>query len=84
MKEKGRRVVLYYPLFFLRRWSMMLILLISPGESVIQMNIMINLNVAAIWAYGWMRPHDSRVRRNMEYFNEFMFMILNYMMVSMT
>jgi hypothetical protein len=48
------------------------------------MNMLLNLNVFGIIAYGAMRSHDSKKRRDLEFCNESMILVLSYTVMCMS
>jgi len=82
--KRGRRVVLYYPSFLIKRWFIVLITVLAGQISGIEFVALLNLNVASVVVYGWIKPHAIQKRRILEYFNDVMIMKLSYSMICMT
>ena len=57
IKFRGRKTVLYYPLFLLKRWIVIMIPImgIKPG---LQLICLLHLSKLSIILYGWMNSYD--------------------------
>jgi hypothetical protein len=84
MTLKRKKAVYYFPVYFATIASMLIGLLVSNRNSAIEINILLNLNVFSFIAYGEMRSHNTRWRRNIEFFNMWAVMVLSYLKMSMT
>jgi hypothetical protein len=74
--------VLYISFYLIKRGLILLTPLIqSSGLQMVFLMLGIKFGVIA---YGWMRPHVMRWRRNMEFFNESLVMLVSYSCLSMT
>ena len=81
---KRREALYYYPAYFAIIALMFIGILCSNENGALEMNFLLNLNVLSFISYGEMRSHNTRGRRRMEFFNMWAFMILSYLIMSMT
>ena len=82
--NRGRRTVFHYPSFLAMRWMIVIVIIVMGTDSALQMFALLNILKGNIIFYGWIEPHTSIERTQLEYFNNFMLIILGYSMISMT
>ena len=84
MTTQSRIALHYYPVFFAKIACTSIGLIISQGNSGLEINFLLNLNLLSIIAYGIMRSHNRRLRRNLEFCNMSGIMVMSYMTMGMT
>ena len=81
---KRKEALYYYPVYFAIIALMFIGILCSNDNGALEMNFLLNLNVLSFYTYGEIRSHNTRGRRNMEFFNMWAFMILSYLTMTMS
>ena len=84
IKIRGRKAIYYYPQFLTKRWLIIMISVLMGRNSGLQFIFLLNVNKASIIIYGKMMSHNTRERRRLEFFNDFLVMWISYAMVCMT
>lgn len=82
--RRGRRAVLYYPVFIVRRLVFVLIPLLLKAHPYLQLQLLVFLSSLYVIWYTSIWPHATRRLVRQEIFNEALFMALNYHMFTFT
>lgn len=79
---RERYSVLYFTSFYIKRGVLLMIPLIdNSGVEIICITLLIE---TGILVYGYIRAHETRLRRNNEFMNDFIFIMITYSMIGMT
>jgi hypothetical protein len=77
-----KKTVLYFTAFFTKRGILLMIPLIDNcGIEIICLDLIM---VGGILLYGYLRAHETKLRRNNELMNDFIFILILYSIISMT
>ena len=84
MRRGDRATVFYLHGYLTKRWLLILVPLIVGEDSALQVICLLNINKFGVILYGAIRPHELKSRRQLEFFNESMIMLISYAILAMT